>query len=639
MRADAALGSGLVEASSASRSVGWLLVAGQCLLAVSLAWQWLCVSTYRLYLDEGRAPENSVPARARERFAVGGGRVEPQILTTEDERLSFLVDFPRRSELHLRAVPSGPATIEIAIVQQGARRVLYRRRLSQAADITQPLPPTTGLLELANQGELLWSDPRVVQEADFAPALLGLLALLALTGLRAGWSAPLALPRAPWARRALLGGLTAGVSASFCLVLLEVGLRATEDRLPSWITAPRRNLGEVHPDPHWRGSATYGARLAPGLDTLCEWQHGDIVRMGFLPPGLDRHPTYRFPFVTDADGFRNSESESTATVVAALGDSFTDGMTLPAELTWPARLARLLGVSVRNYGTAGFGPGQELLVLKEHVLPRRPRRVVIGFFAGNDLLDAERFESFQRDGGPLPSFGLGWKFKDVIARFDQLYLTSLYEGASGLLADRRRSPADGRPSRGLEDYSGDDPTAPSTSRPAFDRGLFTVPVAGRMLQFAFLPPYLNSLKLSRQHLQASRGWELTRQSYREMARLLRAQGGELVVVFIPSKAQVYLPLLQAAFPEAELRRDLRLCLGDQPQPPGLEVVMGNRLALNDLMRGFCAEEGITFLDLTAELQSTLRAGHNVYFPDDSHWNAAGHETAAAALARLLRAQS
>jgi hypothetical protein len=57
------------------------------------------------------------------------------------------------------------------------------------------------------------------------------------------------------------------------------------------------------------------------------------------------------------------------------------------------------------------------------------------------------------------------------------------------------------------------------------------------------------------------------------------------------------------------------------------------------MREFCAEEGITFLDLTAALQSTLTAGHNVYFPDDSHWNAVGHETAAAALARLLRDES
>jgi hypothetical protein len=259
---------------------------------------------------------------------------------------------------------------------------------------------------------------------------------------------------------------------------------------------------------------------------------------------------------------------------------------------------------------------------------------VVGFFAGNDLVDAERFENFQRNGA-FPSLGRGWKFKPVIARFDQLYLTSLYQGVSGLVEDRKRAPAVRLASPRVEDYSGEDPTASSAARPAFDRGAFTVPVAGRGLRFAFLPPYLNRLTLSREQLEASRGWDLTRRSYREMHRLVRAQGGELIMMFIPFKAQVYLPLLEASFPAAELRFFLRISLGGQ-SPPGLELVMQNRLALNDLMREFCAEEGITFLDLTADLQATLSAGHNVYFPDDSHWNAAGHEVASTALARLLK---
>jgi hypothetical protein len=190
----------------------------------------------------------------------------------------------------------------------------------------------------------------------------------------------------------------------------------------------------------------------------------------------------------------------------------------------------------------------------------------------------------------------------------------------------------------LEDYSGEDRTASAINHAGFDGGLFSLPVAGRTLQFAFLPPYLNCLRFSREELQASRGWELTRRSFQRMKRLVRSQAGDLIVLFIPSKPQVYLPLLEASFPRAELRRALLLCVREQPQPPELEVIMRNRLVLNDLMRSFCAEEGITFIDLTAELRSRVGAGHNVYFPDDSHWNAAGHETAAAALAERLRGE-
>jgi hypothetical protein len=94
-------GSGRVETPGVSRWVGWLLAASQCLLALSLAWQWLCVSTYRLYLDE-RPASLSAPVRARQRFDVSDLRVVPQIVSTGDERLSFPVAFPRPSELRVR---------------------------------------------------------------------------------------------------------------------------------------------------------------------------------------------------------------------------------------------------------------------------------------------------------------------------------------------------------------------------------------------------------------------------------------------------------------------------------------------------------------------------------------------------------
>jgi hypothetical protein len=620
---------------SIGRCARWFALGVQLLLALSVAKQWLFVGTYRFYLDL-RSESSSSPATwASQRFDIVGGRVEPQILTTEDDRLSFPVAFPWHSRLEVRAVPVGRATVEIALVERGHRLTLSRRSLAEPAEITLRLPPVTGQLELVNEGALRWSDPRVVQQTAVTPEVAVLLAIAVLQGLLMGRHPGGSVLGAGWARSAFLGGLSAAVSVSACLAVAELGLRAMGDGLPEWIAADRRNLGEARVDGRWQDSMTYGARLRPRLDTFCQWRDGDIVRLGFLPPDLVRHPLYRFPFVTDEEGFRNPPGAGEAPV-AALGDSFTDAMTLPAEATWPSRLSARLRVPVRNYGTAGFGPGQERRVLEEYVLRRRPRVVVVAFFAGNDLQDAERFAHFEQDASFRTSFAHGWKFKEVVARFDNLYVVSLAHGIASLIR---------HPAPGLEEepgdsdgYSGDDPKAPGVSRPGFDRGLFAVPVAGRTLRFAFLPAYLDTLRFSRAEVEAWPGWALTREAYRQMDRQARAAGARLVVMFIPHKAQVYLPLLHSSLPRAELARALQATLRQPAQPPlDLGALLDNRLALNGLMRDFCAQEGIEFLDLTEALQARVASGQNVYFPDDSHWNAAGHETASEALEVRLRA--
>jgi phospholipase/lecithinase/hemolysin len=56
------------------------------------------------------------------------------------------------------------------------------------------------------------------------------------------------------------------------------------------------------------------------------------------------------------------------------------------------------------------------------------------------------------------------------------------------------------------------------------------------------------------------------------------------------------------------------------------------------MREFCAGAGISFLDLTPALEEAAASGRAVYFADDAHWNAAGHEIAAQQLAEFLARQ-
>ena len=141
-----------------------------------------------------------------------------------------------------------------------------------------------------------------------------------------------------------------------------------------------------------------------------------------MPPSMSEGTLRRFRFQTDSEGFRNSAVRERFQI-AALGDSFTDAMTMEAEASWPLQLEKHLGVTVQNYGTAGFGPQQEARVLEDFVARHRPRVVVLAYFAGNDLFDAEAFDEFQRSGVEQRT-APGWRIKDVVSRADTWFVTS-----------------------------------------------------------------------------------------------------------------------------------------------------------------------------------------------------------------------
>ena len=230
----------------------------------------------------------------------------------------------------------------------------------------------------------------------------------------------------------------------------EVMLRALGDHVPGGIVAERHDLGEVNRDPHWIDSPRYGRRLRASVETLNEWRDGDIVRMGFIPPPSTPGPLHKFSFHTDAEGFRNHAVRDRFDI-AALGDSFTDAMTMAGDASWPARLEGVLGVPVQNYGTAGFGPQQELLVLKDYVARHRPRTVVLAFFAGNDIFDAEAFDAFQRSGGTIKRPQQGWRTKDVVSRADSWFVVSALRAGAAVAwrppGDRGRGGGQRRPRR------------------------------------------------------------------------------------------------------------------------------------------------------------------------------------------------
>ena len=98
-----------------------------------------------------------------------------------------------------------------------------------------------------------------------------------------------------------------------------------------------------------------------------------------IAPGTSGH---------DALGFRNRDVPPQVDVVA-IGDSNTYGVSAPRDGSWPAQLARELGRPVYNMGLGGYGPLQYLHLARTTAKQFKPKVLVVGFYYGNDLMDAQ----------------------------------------------------------------------------------------------------------------------------------------------------------------------------------------------------------------------------------------------------------
>ncbi|MBA2241971.1 MAG: hypothetical protein H0W04_03645 [Chthoniobacterales bacterium] len=571
--------------------------------------------TQRLYVDDHSDPSKQVGS-VWQHFAIRRNQVVPQIVMRDEAHLVFPLRLRLPHRLLFEVKPKGKASYEIYQTKAGKRQLLISETIEQSTRRAFPLAPGASELELLERGSVEFRDLQMARSVFLWPiycAAAVALGFSAVQNLRA---------RTPQVAEWTILVMTLVISFG----ALEALLRNFRLNLPGVIAAARTDLGLVVKDRRWIDPARYKMRLRPNLDTHAEWRFGDIARLGFISKDVCRPSLYRFPIRTDAEGFRNPTVRGVIDV-AALGDSFTDGTTSAVEETWPARLEQLTGRAVQNYGTSGFGPQQANYVLRDFVLAKKPRWVILGFFSGNDLHDAEAFDDWERDEHRLGEEQTGPKLTASFRRCKTLYLwTVVRVGAESIH----------KAVRGGADQLNQPVLSALTDRPRFDRGMFNVPAQGRTLQFAFFPPYLQKLGTPRAAIEATRGWEITRSVLAEMKSDAEANGSAFLLLFIPSKDQVYWPLVQRSFSAQHVQQAIDFYCKYNNMPLRLEEIDANRLALNGLLRDYCAQSGIAMLDLTEPLEAEVAAGREVFFPDDTHWNEAGHAVAAREVAKFLQ---
>src|SRR2546423_4893031 len=590
------------------RFLGLILLLAVCLVALI---DWFSATTQRLYLDEDSAASQQ-QGTVWQHFALRGHEVVPEIVSADEARFTFPLSLPWRHTLCFTAHPEGEAAYEILLVTGATSRQLVTRKINRPRPERISLPAGDAELRFVVHGRIAWFDLRITRQFHwpvYLPLVVLALFALARTSPIPHLASRIPHPAGNW--------LALGGSTLLCLVLIECALRLFALKLPPALLSARHDLGLAAPDPRWIESPRYKQRLRPNLKTFCEWEHGDIVRMGFLPPELFGGEPHRYPFETDAEGFRNPAVRQQIDV-AALGDSFVDAMTSPREESWAARLEQITGKRVQNYGTSSYGPQQESYVLEDFAIAHQPRDVVLAYFAGNDLFDAERFDNWQRGGDKPGEESTGWRLKKKFRRFETLYLMTLVGRAF--------------PARPPENSQSSVRNVAST----FDRGAYQIPTpAGPSLRFALMPPYLQKLAGSRNEIEGSRGWQLVRDSLSGMKEICGQHDSRLTVVFIPSKDAACWPLIERSLGQEELQRSVDFISAYNHMTIRVADIRANRLVQNDLMRDFCATAGIRFLDLTPAFEKAAASGRAVYFADDAHWNAGGHEIAAQELARFI----
>jgi hypothetical protein len=133
----------------------------------------------------------------------------------------------------------------------------------------------------------------------------------------------------------------------------------------------------------------------------------------------------------DANGYRNDpeSAPSTAVRVACIGDSWTFGMPVKQDETYPRRLAAWLGeerpnvrYTVENFGVLGYTSFQGLQLLKTRVLALNPNIVVIGFGMNDSNVAGYRDKDMIATEPPSAAARMKTALKDAAAGLESFKL-------------------------------------------------------------------------------------------------------------------------------------------------------------------------------------------------------------------------
>jgi hypothetical protein len=275
-----------------------------------------------------------------------------------------------------------------------------------------------------------------------------------------------------------------------------------------------------------------------------------------------------FTFTTDEKGFRNNSPSPEAADIVVVGDSMAFGYGVRDGATWTHRLAiQIENYTIGNFGLIGGAPQQYLRVLETEALELNPKLVLFMLFPGNDLSGAKVFQEWLEADTDMtyPE----WRITDG-GRTERNVLQRLLNG-SYLMAFQHALWSSLR-SRVL--------------------GTTITFGDGQRLQLAPAVYHRNAQMADPENPV----FRLVMTTIEEAQRLSRRQGSHFLILLMPTKEEVYLPLI------------------GKPAPPLIEN-----------FRSALEAQHIPYIDLTLYFQARARGAGPLFFEIDGHPNPRGYQ--------------
>lgn len=350
---------------------------------------------------------------------------------------------------------------------------------------------------------------------------------------------------------------------------------------------------EYLPDP----TLVFVPRQGRRVDNIAEFR-GDRYSSAYgveVPP-IPYHASYT------GDGFRTNSSTPPFDILV-LGDSYIE-FGESDDSTFTELLKHASGLSILNLGRGWYGPPQYLEVFKRHGLGMKAQYALLSFFSGNDAEDTRQYMRWQRggEGGDYYSFIVGRKnfFIRYLHAFRDTY-SAIHKWSKEWFGVTDVAFANEAISRGVHP----------------DMGM--IELNGQIVPMVF--NYWNQHATSEQ-LLARDEWKTLRTLMAEFKAVALENRIEPIIVFIPTKAEVY----GSFFSEHSGQRFL-LKIREQ-----LQFEMNSAEALQTVAQ----EQGIRIVNLLPHFKELARQGKVLYYPFDTHWNRTGREAAAEVIAQVIR---